>query len=122
MVADPLTGVVGGGYQPGVGSEPVSALEGTEISYSDQKLRSKKHSHTRQTGEDRCFRAGEKTPLQFLVDALDAVLEGEDLCGELCATMREASSCAGRATLWDPAALSALCATLLDPLTRRFFR
>jgi hypothetical protein len=121
VVADPLTGVVGGGYQPGVGSEPVSALEGTEISYSDQKLRSKKHSHTRQTGEDRCFRAGEKTPLQFLVDALDAVLEGEDLCGELRDDAGGDLLCR-QATLWDPAALSALCATLLDPLTRRFFR
>ena len=28
------------------------------------------------------------------------------------ATMREATSCAGRLTLWVPAALSALCATL----------
>jgi hypothetical protein len=36
------------------------------------------------------------------------------------ATMREASSSAGRATLWDLAALSALCATLVDPLTPRF--
>jgi hypothetical protein len=84
VVAHPLTGVIGGGHQSGVGSEPVGTLEGTEIYYSDQKLRSKKHAHTRQTGEDRCLRAGEKTPLQFLVDALDALLEGEDLSGELC--------------------------------------
>jgi hypothetical protein len=35
------------------------------------------------------------------------------------ATMPEATSCAGRVTLWDLAALSALCATLLDPLTPR---
>jgi hypothetical protein len=38
------------------------------------------------------------------------------------ATMREATFCAGRVTLWDLAALSALCATFVDPFTPRDLR
>ena len=84
VITDPLTGVISGGYQPSVGSESLSTLEGRKVSYSDQKLRSKKRSHTRQTSEDWCLRAGEKTLPELLVGALDTVFEDENLCGKLC--------------------------------------
>jgi hypothetical protein len=49
VVGDPLIGVVSGRHQQpgGVGGEPGGTLEGGEISYSNQKLRSKKRSRTR---------------------------------------------------------------------------
>jgi hypothetical protein len=122
VVTDPLTGVISGGHQPSVGSESVSTLEGRKVSYSDQKLRSKKRSHTRQTSEDWCLRAGEKALPELLVDALDARSLRERISPASSATMREARSSAGRVTLWDLAAVSALCATILNPLTRRFLR
>lgn len=93
VVTDPLTGVISGGHQPSVGSESISTLEGRKVSYSDQKLRSKKRSHTRQTSEDWCLRAGEKTLSELLVDALDAVFEGENLSGKLCNDARSEVLC-----------------------------
>src|SRR5215208_316661 len=38
VVASAFAGVLSGGDQPGVGGELVGALEGTEISHTDQKL------------------------------------------------------------------------------------
>ena len=93
VVTDPLTGVISGGHQPSVGGEMVSTLEGRKVFYSDQKLRSKKRSHTRQTSEDWCLRAGEKTLSELLVDALDAIFEGENLSGKLCNDARSEVLC-----------------------------
>ena len=84
VVADPFAGVVGRRYQSGVGGEPVCTLEGREISYSDQKLCSEKRTHPWQASQDLRFRAGEKTLLELLVDALDALFESKRLLGEFC--------------------------------------
>src|SRR5918993_5448982 len=37
VVTDPLTGVISGGHQPTVGSEPVNTLEDKKGSHNDQK-------------------------------------------------------------------------------------
>ena len=76
--------------------------------------------HSRQASKNPSLRTGEKTLSDLLIDALDWLLEGEHLRGKLCNSMREATSCAGRVTLCDLPAPSALCATFADPLTPRF--
>src|SRR5215216_3694203 len=83
VVSLPLAGVVGCGDQSSIGGEPVGTLEGREVSCADQKLCPEDRTHTRQASEDRGLRTGEKTLPNLLVDALDAILEAEDLFGEL---------------------------------------
>jgi hypothetical protein len=122
VVTDPLTGVISGGHQPSVGSESVSTLEGRKVSYSDQKLRSKKRSHTRQTSEDWCLRAGEKTLPELLVDALDAVFEGENLSGKLCNDARSEVLCGKSNALRSGCSKCLVRYATLNPLTRRFLR
>ena len=72
-----------GSDQSSIGGEPVGTLEGREVSCGDQKLCPEDRTHTRQASEDRGLRTGEKTLPNLLVDALDAIFEGEDLFGEL---------------------------------------
>src|SRR5215217_6962829 len=45
VVSDPLARISDGRNQPSISGEPVSALEGTEISHSDQKLGSEDRTH-----------------------------------------------------------------------------
>ena len=61
----------------------VGALEGREVPDGDEELGPEQRSHPRQTGEDLGLRTVEKPPLDLLVYELDAVLECQDLCGEL---------------------------------------
>jgi hypothetical protein len=63
VVAHPLAGISDGRDQPSISGEPVSALEGTEISHSDQKLGSEDRTHARQASEDPGLGTGEKTLL-----------------------------------------------------------
>jgi hypothetical protein len=60
VVAHPFAGVVSRRHQSGVGGELVSTLEGRDVSYSHQKLCSKKRSHPRQATQDLRLRTGEK--------------------------------------------------------------
>jgi hypothetical protein len=122
VVTGALAGVVCSRHQPGVGSELVGALKSGKVSHGHQELGSEDRTHTRQTSEDPSLGTGEKTLLELLVDALDALLKGEDLCSELCNDTRGYLLCRWGDTLWALAAARALCATLLDPLTPRFLR
>jgi hypothetical protein len=63
VVSDPLAGISEGRDQPSISGEPVSALEGTEISHGDQKLGSEDQTHARQASEDPGLGTGEKTLL-----------------------------------------------------------
>src|SRR5215212_842767 len=47
-----LAGVVGGGYQTGVGGQPIGAREGADVAYGDQELGPEDRSHTRQANEN----------------------------------------------------------------------
>jgi hypothetical protein len=73
--------------------------------------------------EDPSLRKGEKTLPNLLVDARRCSsmrpFRARISPANYSATMREATSCAGRVTLWDLAAARALCAALFDPLTPR---
>ena len=63
VVAHPLAGISDGRDQPSISGEPVSALEGTEISHGDQKLGSEDRTNARQASEDPGLGTGEKTLL-----------------------------------------------------------
>src|SRR5215207_9309086 len=66
--------------------------------------------------------AGEKTPPDLLIDALDALLEGEHLRGKFCNYARGYLLCGQSNALGCGCAESAFLATLSDPLTERFLR
>jgi hypothetical protein len=120
VVADPLAGVVGGWDEPRVGGESVGAREGAQIAHGHQELLgSEDRPHTRKANEDWRLRASEKTLPELLVEDIDAILEREHLFGELKATMRAATSWAGRVTLWALAAVRALAAMPSAPWTPR---
>jgi hypothetical protein len=53
------------------------------IAHGHQELSSEDQPHAWQASENPSLRTGEKTLPNLLVDALDALLEGEDLCSEL---------------------------------------
>src|SRR5215212_11137665 len=59
-----FAGVVGRRHQSSVGGELISTLEGRDVSYSHQKLCSRKRSHTRQTTHDLRLLTGEKCRLR----------------------------------------------------------
>jgi hypothetical protein len=110
VVAATFSGVVGCGDQPRIGGELIGALEGRELSNTDQELGAEDRTHPRQASDDLRLLSGEKTLSQLLVESLDAALGIEHLPGELGDTMRAATSSAGRVTLWASAALRAFCA------------
>jgi len=114
VVSDPLAGISDGRDQPSISGEPVSAPEGTQISHGDQKLGSEDQrpmpgrlARIRASGraKKRLCSSSSMLSMRFLRARISPASS---------ATMREASSSVGRATLWDLAAVSALCATLLD--------
>src|ERR671912_1785040 len=84
MVTHPLAGVMGRRNQTCVGSEPLSTLEGTDVAHGHQKLGPEDRSHAWQASENPSLGTGEKTLPNLLVDALDALLEAEDIFGEFC--------------------------------------
>jgi hypothetical protein len=61
----------------------VGAVEGREVPNVDEELGPQEWPHPRQADEDLGLRTVGKTLLDLLVYELDAVLERQDLCGEL---------------------------------------
>jgi hypothetical protein len=83
MVTHPLAGVMGRRDKTCVGSEPLSTLEGTDVAHGHQKLGPEDRSHAWQANENPSLGTGEKTLPNLLVDALDTLLEAQDIFGEL---------------------------------------
>jgi hypothetical protein len=55
----------------------IGTLEGADVAHTDQKLGPEDRSHARKAIENPSLGAGEKTLADLLIDALDALLEGE---------------------------------------------
>jgi hypothetical protein len=121
VVTHSLARVTGRRNETCVGSEPVGTLKSADVAHGHQELGPEDRSHARQASEDPSLGTGEKTLPKLLVEGADALLEAEDVFGEL-GKIEAATSCAGRVTLWALAAARAFCATLLDPLTPRDLR
>lgn len=83
MVADPLTGVVGSWHEPGVGGEPICAVEGGEVSYRDEKLHAQQQTHAGKAEEDLGEGMVEEAAFELLVDLCCAFSEHEHLGGEV---------------------------------------
>jgi len=83
IVAGTFSGVVGCGDQPHIGGELIGALEGREVSNTDQELGAEDRTHPRQASDDLRLLSGEKTLSQLRVEGLDASLGIEHLPGEL---------------------------------------
>jgi hypothetical protein len=85
VVAHPLAGVTGCRDKTCVGGKPISTLESRDVAHGHQKLLGPEdRPHACQANENPSLGTDEKTLSYLLVDALDALLEGEHLCGELC--------------------------------------
>ena len=82
VVTGAFAGVASRRHQPGVGGEPIGALEGAEVSHGHQKLCSEDWTHAGQASEDPSLGTGEKTLLKLLIENLDALLENERFLGE----------------------------------------
>src|SRR5215210_5108369 len=83
VVAHPLAGVAGGRDQTGVGGELVGALEGHQITDAHKELGPEDRTDAGQAREYPGLGAFEKTARYLLVHGGQALLEGEDLPGEL---------------------------------------
>src|SRR5215210_5791763 len=83
VVARPLAGVAGGRDQTGVGGELVGALEGTEISCGHQEFGPEDRTDAGKASEDPSLGTLEKTARYLLIEGGEALLEDEDLPGEL---------------------------------------
>jgi hypothetical protein len=83
VVTNPLAGVTGRRDKTCVGGKPVGTLESGDVAHSDQELGPEDRPHARQANENPSLGTGEKTLSELLIDALDALFEGEHLCGEL---------------------------------------
>ncbi len=83
IVTGAFARVSGRRYQPGVGSELVCTLEGTQVACRHQELGPEDRPHAWQASEDPSLRTGEKTLPNLLIYALDACLEAEDIFSEL---------------------------------------
>jgi hypothetical protein len=77
--------------------------------------------HSRQASKNPSLRTGEKTLPDLLIDALEAIFEGEDLIDEL-GNNAGGDVFIGKVTLWALAALRALPAMSSAPWTPRFLR
>jgi hypothetical protein len=84
MVTHPLAGVTSRRDKTRVSSEPLSSLEGADVAHTDQELGPEDRSHAWQASENPSLGTGEKTLPYLLIDALDTLLEAEDIFGELC--------------------------------------
>jgi hypothetical protein len=98
IVAGAFAGVVGCGDQPGVRGELIGALEGREISNTDQELGAKDHTHPRQASDDRRLLSGEKRALNSSSRASIRSLRATTSAAS-SATREEATSSAGKRTL-----------------------
>ena len=83
MVTHPLARVTGRRNETCVGGEPVGAREGADVAHGHQELGPEDRSHAWQASEDPSLGAGEKTLPKLLVEGADALLEAEDVFGEL---------------------------------------
>src|SRR3712207_5376083 len=92
----PFARVTGRRDEPCVGSEPVGALKGAHVAHGHQKLGPEDRSHAWQASEDPSLGAGEKTLFNLLIDALDALLEAEDIFSEFCDDARGYLLCGER--------------------------
>src|SRR5215216_391675 len=122
MVTHPLARVTGRRDETRVSSKPVGALECRDVTHADQELCPEDRSHAWQTNENPSPGTGEKTPPDLLVDALDSLLEGEHLRGELRNDARGYLLCRQANTLGSDRAKCLMSATLSEPLTERILR
>jgi hypothetical protein len=99
VVTHPLARVTGRRDKTCLSSEPVSTLEGADVAYGHQKLGPEDRPHACQASENPSLGPGEKTLPYLLIDALNALLKAEETSLASSATIREATSCAGRVTL-----------------------
>src|SRR5215211_3420591 len=113
MVTHPLAGVTGCRHQSGVGGEPVGAREGADVTYGYQELGPEDRSHARHplVRIRASGRAKKRCPISSSMLSRRSLRPRTSPASS--ATMREATSCAGRVTLWALAAPKALFATLL---------
>jgi hypothetical protein len=82
VIAGAFARVVGSRHQPGIGGELIGALEGGEVSHTDQKLGAENRTHPGQASDDLGLLSGKKTLSQLLVESLDAFLESEHFPSE----------------------------------------
>src|SRR5215210_2691576 len=61
VVAHPLAGVTSRGDKTCIGSEPISTLEGTDLTHGDQELGPEDRPHAWQANENPSLPTGEKT-------------------------------------------------------------
>jgi hypothetical protein len=83
-VTHPLAGVTGRRDETRIGGEPVGTLESTDVTHGYQELGPEDRPHAWQASENPSLGTGEKTLSDLLIDALDALLEAEDIFGQFC--------------------------------------
>jgi hypothetical protein len=122
VVAHPLAGVTGCRDKTCIGSEPISTLSKAQMSPTVTRNSAPRIGTI--AGRLVRIRASGRAKKRFCSSLSMFSMRSFRARISLAssATMPEATSCAGRLTLWDLAALSALCATLSDPFTPRFLR
>jgi hypothetical protein len=82
VVTYPFAGVTGRRDKTCIGGEPLSTREGADVAHSHQKLASEDRPHARASAsEDSSLGTGEKTLPNLLIDALEVLLEAEDIFG-----------------------------------------